>query len=112
MSNVLIIKTDQNKLLSHFEVNQDYSGLATKVASLMTQFHPGRAVIGYALANAETMNSAIVAGKEWCPGVDCTIEGDFDVLQKQNVAGKTIVPPSGMTAGDLSSTDNCLCHTP
>ncbi len=111
MSDSLLIKTNEKKLLSHFRVDQDYSDLSTKVDALITQFHPGKTASAYALVDAEDFQVA-VEGKEWVPGLDCEVNGDFNLVAKEDVLGtETIIPPAGMTEGELADTDICLCYT-
>jgi hypothetical protein len=110
MPNTLFIKTDENKLLVHFRPDQDYSDLVNRVAALMAEWHPGRTCTNYALCDSSVLDAQVEAGKDLQVGKDVSVHGDFDVVQKQAVSGAVIIPPMGLTGGDLADTDDCVCY--
>lgn len=108
MPNILIIKIVEDNLMTYYKVNQDYSNLAAFVAALVEEKYPGQVADLYALCDSDVLKTAVDIPKTWAVG---PVGGsDFRVMLKSAVTTETIIPPNGMTVGDLLDTDPVVCY--
>ena len=113
MPNILVIKIANDHLMTHFKYNGDYSDLATRVATIMADYHGSATEEGYALCDSDALQAAVDLPKGWRTGVDDPLNPipcDFRLMLKSAVTTETIIPPMGMTIAELLSTDLVVCY--
>lgn len=108
MPNILVIKVTDDHLMTHFKANGDYSNLGAKVAEMMEEHHSGEVADAYALCDASLLQTAVALPKSWATG---PVGGsDFRVMLKREVTTETILPPMGLTVGELIDSNPVVCH--
>lgn len=106
---MLLIKVSSGEVMTHFRMDQDYSGIAGMVIACILRFYPGETATAYALCDAELFQAQVKLGKNFVKG-DPAGGGDFDVRLKSAVASQTIIPPNGVSVGSIDAGDDVVCY--
>jgi hypothetical protein len=98
-----------NQHVTHFRVDQQYSGAASIADAVGAEYFPAETVSSCALCDAGILDAQIAGGKIFLAG-DVTGGGDFSIKLKSAVTTETIIPPAGVLVSDIPSTDHVVCY--
>ena len=101
MGDILIIKMNDGKFMTHCRLDSTYGDKAALAASLVAEHHPAKAVDAYAVCECEKYERHYVAHEDICNGID--------IMAKSAVTTETIITPDGVALQDIDDADAVVC---